>query len=180
MRENLSSGSWLSADGGIREEVTVAIENEGFTVEGRLHGPEISYAVRFDALWSIRQFLLFRDFDEPDLWLAVDKFGKWGEVNGSVRADMAGCNAVTLTSLLTANASAYLYSPLLRCLTAHGRMSDRMRQASINVDTLEIVVADDTTVERLPSGRWLVAQTEIELDDSGMVGDVPTSFTRIA
>jgi hypothetical protein len=179
MRENLSTASWLSADGGVREEVTVAFENEGFTVEGRLHGPEVSYAIRFDALWSIRQFLLFRDLDEPDLWLAVDKFGKWGEVNGSVRADMAGCNAITLSSLLTAQASAYLYSPTLRRLAAHGRMSDRMRQASINVDTLEIVVADDTTVERLPSGRWLVGQTEIELDDSGMVCDVPSSFTRI-
>jgi hypothetical protein len=180
MRENLATGSWLSADGGVREEVTVAFENEGFTVEGRLHGPEISYAIRFDALWSIRQFLLFRDVEEPDLWLAVDKFGKWGEVNGSVRADMAGCNAITLTSLLTAQASAYLYSPTLRRLTAHGRMSDRVREASVNVDTLEIVVADDATVERLPSGLWLIGQTEIDLDASGLVCDVPDSFTRIA
>jgi hypothetical protein len=179
MRENLAIGSWLSSDGGVREEVTVAFENEGFTVEGRLHGPEISYAARFDAMWSIRQFLLFRDLEEPDLWLAVDKFGKWGEVNGSVRADMAGCNALSLSSLLTPHASAYLYSPTLRRLTAHGLMSDRIRSASINVDTLEIAVADDTTVERLPTGGWLVGQTEIELDGSGLVGDVPSSFTRI-
>jgi hypothetical protein len=179
MRENLAIGSWLSSDGGVREEVTVAFENEGFTVEGRLHGPEISYAARFDAMWSIRQFLLFRDLEEPDLWLAVDKFGKWGEVNGSIRADMAGCNALSLSSLLTPHASAYLYSPTLRRLTAHGLMSDRIRSASINVDTLEIAVADDTTVERLPTGGWLVGQTEIELDGSGLVGDVPSSFTRI-
>jgi hypothetical protein len=180
MREVVAIGSWLSDDGGVRDDVSIVFENEGFTAEGRLHGPEVSYVIRFDATWAIRQFLLFRDVETPDLWLAVDKFGKWGEVNGSVRADMAGCNALGLSSLLTADASAYLRTPPIRRVSATGLMSDQLRRATINVDTLAIVVTPDTTLELLPSGRWLDHDLELTIDEFGLVGDVPGSFVRLS
>jgi hypothetical protein len=180
MREVVAIGSWLSDDGGVRDDVSVIFENEGFTAEGRLHGPDVSYVVRFDAAWSIRQFLLFRDVETPDLWLAVDKFGKWGEVNGSVRADLAGCNALGLSSLLTSDASAYLRTPPLRRMTTAGLMSERLRRASINVDTLAIVVAPDSDLELLPSGQWLDDGVELAIGDDGLVGDVPGAFVRLS
>ncbi len=30
----------------------------------------IHYVIRLSPTWQVRQFLLFRDLDEPDLWLA--------------------------------------------------------------------------------------------------------------
>jgi uncharacterized protein len=180
VREIVAMGSWLSNDSVIRDDVTVAFENEGFTAEGKLHGPDVSYVVRFDAVWNVRQFLLFRDIDDPDLWLAVDKFGRWGEVNGVIRADMAGCNALGLSSLLTPDASAFLRTPQLRRMAAAGVMSDRLRRATIDVDTLGIVVAPDSDIELLPNGNWLDVDIELALDETGLVRDVPGSFARLS
>ena len=44
----------------------------------------------------MRQFLLFRDLDEPDLWLATDGTGRWGEMNGAHRPELDGCYDVHL------------------------------------------------------------------------------------
>lgn len=179
MRSEIVTGSWLGGDGEIRDEVTVAFENAGYTVEGRLHGPDVSYVVRYDAEWSIRQFLLFRDMEEPDLWLGIDKFGGWGEMNGAVRPDLAGCTDIMLTSIATKEASGFLRSPALRRLIATGRMSGTARRAYVNVDTLEVTVTV-VEIDRLPSGAWLDDQVELELDANGLVGNVSGSFTRIS
>ncbi len=53
--------------------------------------------IRLSATWQVRQFLLFRDLDEPDLWLGADGTGRWGEMNGAHRHDLAGCTDVELT-----------------------------------------------------------------------------------
>ena len=39
----------------------------------------------------MRQFLLFRDLDDPDLWLGTDGAGRWGEINGAHRPELDGC-----------------------------------------------------------------------------------------
>ena len=46
--------------------------------------------VRLSPLWQVRQFLLFRDLDEPDLWFGTDGHGRWGEMNGAHRPDLDG------------------------------------------------------------------------------------------
>ena len=46
--------------------------------------------IRLSPTWQVRQFLLFRDLDEPDLWLGTDGNGRWGEVNGAHRPDLDG------------------------------------------------------------------------------------------
>ena len=52
--------------------------------------------LRLSATWHVRQFLLFRDLDEPDLWLGTDGAGRWGEMNGAHRPDLAGCTDIDL------------------------------------------------------------------------------------
>ena len=47
--------------------------------------------LRLSPTWRVRQFLLFRDLDEPDLWLATDGHDRWGEVNGAHRPELDGC-----------------------------------------------------------------------------------------
>ena len=57
----------------------------------------MQYALRLDPQWRVRQLLLFRDLDEPDLWLGHDGGGRWGEINGAHRPDLDGCVDVELS-----------------------------------------------------------------------------------
>lgn len=57
---------------------------------------QIQYVVRLSPMWEIRQFLLFRDLDEPDLWLGTDGQGRWGEMNGAHRPELDGCTDLAL------------------------------------------------------------------------------------
>jgi uncharacterized protein len=52
--------------------------------------------LRLAPTWHVRQFLLFRDLDDPDLWLAIDADHRWGEINGSYRNELDGCADVEL------------------------------------------------------------------------------------
>ena len=45
----------------------------------------------------MRQLLLFRDLDEPDLWLATDGHNRWGEMNGAHRPELDGCADIELS-----------------------------------------------------------------------------------
>ena len=47
-------------------------ENEGWTISGQVARERVQYVVRLSASWQVRQFLLFRDLEDPDLWLATD------------------------------------------------------------------------------------------------------------
>ena len=57
---------------------------------------QIQYVVRLSPMWEIRQFLLFRDLEEPDLWLGTDGQGRWGEMNGAHRPELDGCTDLAL------------------------------------------------------------------------------------
>jgi hypothetical protein len=59
-------------------------------------------------------------------------------------------------------------------------MSDRLRRATIDVDTLAIVVTSDSDIELLPNGNWLDIDIELALDETGLVSDVPGSFVRLS
>ena len=80
---------WDGWDGQASEELTLRWENEAWTASGLVTGENIQYVVRLSPLWEVRQFLLFRDLDEPDLWLGTDGI-RWGEVNGSHREELTG------------------------------------------------------------------------------------------
>jgi hypothetical protein len=79
--------SWSTWDGDHRETLSLAWENEAWTAVGRVGRERVEYVLRLAPTWHVRQFLLFRDLDDPDLWLAIDARHRWGEINGSYRTE---------------------------------------------------------------------------------------------
>ena len=76
--------------------VDLTWENEGWTANGTIGADDATFVVRMSAQWVVQQFLLFRDMDEPDLWLATDGHGRWGEMNGAHRTELDGCIDIDL------------------------------------------------------------------------------------
>ena len=85
---------WDPWNGGEGEEVVVRWDNEAWTVSGHSMAERVQWVLRLSPLWQIRQFLLFRDLEMPDLWLGTDGGGRWGEVNGAHRPDLDGATDV--------------------------------------------------------------------------------------
>jgi hypothetical protein len=81
---------WAAWEGDDVEVTDLRWENEGWTVSGQVSRERVQYVVRLSATWQVRQFLLFRDLDDPDLWLATDGTARWGEMNGAHRAELDG------------------------------------------------------------------------------------------
>jgi hypothetical protein len=67
---------WNTWDHEHLETLTLRWENEGWTATGDVGREAITYVLRLSATWHMRQFLLFRDLDEPDLWLGADGTGR--------------------------------------------------------------------------------------------------------
>ncbi|NDF68668.1 MAG: hypothetical protein EB143_04020 [Actinobacteria bacterium] len=74
--------AWTAADGG-ESSLEVRFENEGWTVQGSLGTDDAQFVMRLSATLVVQQFMLFRDMEEPDLWLGRDRSGRWGEINGA-------------------------------------------------------------------------------------------------
>jgi hypothetical protein len=85
---------WRTWDHAHLETLVLRWENEGWTATGEVGREAVTYVVRLSATWQVRQFLLFRDLDQPDLWLGTDGAGRWGEVNGAHRPDLDGCTDI--------------------------------------------------------------------------------------
>lgn len=84
------TAQWQAWDGDHIEVLTLSWDNEGWTASGQVGLHDVQYVVRLSPFWQVRQFLLFRDLDEPDLWIGTDGHGRWGEVNGAHRVDLDG------------------------------------------------------------------------------------------
>src|SRR5687768_13026964 len=82
---------WSTWDGSHGESFTLTWENEAWTATGTVERESVQYVIRLSPTWQVRQFLLFRDLEQPDLWLAIDKRHKWGEMNGSYRPELDRC-----------------------------------------------------------------------------------------
>ena len=87
---------WQTWDDEHIETLTLRWENEGWTASGEVGRERIHYVIRLSPTWQVRQFLLFRDLDEPDLWLATDGHARWGEMNGAHRPELDGCHDIDL------------------------------------------------------------------------------------
>jgi uncharacterized protein len=96
MREREHEAEWISVDGRTHERLRVGWESGGWTADGTIAGLDVQYVMRFDDRWRVRQFMLFRDLEDPDLWLASDGAGRWGEMNGAHRPDLDGCRDLTM------------------------------------------------------------------------------------
>lgn len=188
---------WTAARGG-GESLLLRFENEGWTAEGSVdtgeEGRGFQYVMRLSATWHLQQMLLFRDLDEPDLWLANDGRGKWGEMNGAVRRELGGCDDVDL--LL----SPFTATMGVRRLELGVGQSRDVESATVDTETLAIervrlryerIDVDRWTVTRLdvyddlfPASATSAAENdstiiEFAVDEFGLALDLPGRFSRV-
>lgn len=173
---------WATWAGDGEETTTILWENEGFTVSGQVSDAtdreHIHYVLRISPTWQVRQFLLFRDLEEPDLWLATDGSGRWGEMNGAHRTELDGCYDIDLACTPFTNTLPIRRLPLLEGHSAE------LPVVYVNPETLEVrpMVQRYT---RLGSHRWRYESVEsgftaeLEVDEFGLVIDYPTLFRRL-
>lgn len=169
---------WTTWDGDGEETTSIRWENEGFTVAGLVSRERVEYVLRLSASWQVRQFLLFRDLDEPDLWLATDGHGRWGEMNGAHRTELDGCYDIDLACTPFTNTLPIRRLPLL---VGH---SAELPVVYVDPESLEVrpVVQRYT---RLDTHRWRYESVasgyaaDLEVDAHGLVLDYPGEFRRV-
>lgn len=174
------SARWRRWELDDEETLTLRWENEGWTATGELGRERATYVVRLSPTWAVRQFLLFRDLDEPDLWLGTDGAGRWGEVNGAHRTDLDGCAGIHLPS------TPFSHTLVIRSTPLEVGDSAELPLASIDVETLGVTPIRQRYV-RSSDRRWTVGtahrdaiddEVELTVDDFGLPLDVPERFRR--
>jgi len=165
---------------GASHHSTVALrwENEGWTAEGTLGIDNAQFVLRLSAGWVVQQCLLFRDLDEPDLWLGTDSHGRWGEINGAHRTELDGCTDIDFVNTPFTNCIPIRRLPLL---VGH---SAKISVAVIDIETLGITKKTQQYTKVSPN-TWryfsVAANCEVEarVDEFGFVVDEPNSFQRV-
>jgi hypothetical protein len=182
VRERETSAEWSGWDGAGHEVLTVGWESGGWTADGVVSGTVahsgIHYVVRVDQDWHLRQFLLFRDDPEPDLWLGVDPAGRWGEMNGAHRPELDGCTDVDLSCTPFTNTL-----PIRRLQFLAEGDAVELVVARVDHETLGIV-PERQRYTRLGALRWRYEDesgftAELEVDADGLVLDYPGLFRRL-
>ena len=173
---------WATWDGTAEENLDVRWENEGWTVSGVVGRERVQYIVRLNATWQMRQFLLFRDLEEADLWLATDGTARWGEMNGAHRVELDGCYDVALSC------TPFTTTLPIRRLPLHVGDTAELSVALVDVETLEVRPVR-RRYTRLDERRWAVTDLEddapssepleVEVDQFGVVVDEPGRFRRV-
>ena len=160
------------------EHLTLSWDNEAWTVSGIVQSHNVQYVMRLSASWQVRQFLLFRDMDEPDLWIGNDGGGRWGEMNGAHRPELDGCVDIALACTPFTNTIA------IRRLALHVGDAAEIIVATVDVETLDIQPVTQR-YSRLDTHRWRLEQTatgesiEFDVDEFGLVIDYPSRFRRV-
>jgi len=169
---------WHTWDQDGNETLALRWENEGWTATGEVGREAVTYVIRLSATWQVSQFLLFRDMDEPDLWLGTDGSGRWGEMNGAHRPDIDGCTDIHLPCTPFTNTL-----PIRRLRLDIGDSADVLA-ASVDVETLGVVRVKHR-YRRLGTRRFEHSvlgsdiNTEFDIDEYGLVHDLPDQFRRI-
>jgi len=172
------AASWQTWDGEGNESFDIRWENEAWTASGVVERERIQYVMRLNASFQVRQFILFRDLEEPDLWLATDGSSRWGEMNGAHRPDLDGCYDLLLTCTPFT-----LSLPIRRLPLLVGHTAD-ITVARIDVETLE-VLPEHQRYTRDDTHRWTVTlldtgdQVSFDVDEHGLAGDVEGAFRRL-
>lgn len=137
------------------------------------------YVLRISATWHVSQFLLFRDLEDPDLWLGTDGHGRWGEMNGDHRIDLDGCvdldlDCTPFTSILP-----------IRRNSLHVGDSVELAVVAVDVEKLDLQPGR-RRYTRLEPRRWQVdfldtGTTQLfEVDEFGLPLDHPDGFCRLS
>jgi len=168
---------WDPWNGGEGEEVVVRWDNEAWTVSGHSMAERVQWVLRLSPLWQIRQFLLFRDLEMPDLWLGTDGGGRWGEVNGAHRPDLDGATDVIV------GCSGFDHTPLLRRAPLSVGEGISSRVVRVDTETLGLVVVEHTACRIAPT-TWEITDTatgdsqRLEVDHHGIPTDVDGVYRR--
>lgn len=169
---------WTDLGGVLAEHASLRWENEAWTVETTLAAVQSQAVLRVSAGWQVRQMLLFRDLPEPDLWLATDGGGRWGEVNGAHRDDLDGCTELAVVGSVVSHVPSLRRLPLLVSHTAE------MRVAVVDPDSLSVVPAT-WRYHRTGEHRWQVDQAtggapwQFDVDHHGLPLDVAPDRRRV-
>lgn len=167
---------WVTADGEHGETLTLTWENEAWTAAGRVEREQIEYVIRLSPLWQVRQFLLFRDLAEPDLWLGTDGAGRWGEINGAHRVDLDGAFDIAV------ECTPFTHSlPIRRLPIAVGEAAE-LSVLTIDVETLGVVptvVAYERTGTRSWRRHRHGTTTDFDVDEHGLPLDIAGEFERV-
>jgi hypothetical protein len=172
-RELAVAAEWSGWDGEGLEVLHLGWESGGWTADGVVGGDaDVHYVIRLDERWKLRQFLLFRDLPEPDLWLGVDPAGRWGEINGARRPELDRCVDIDIA------VTPFSATPAIRRLRIEVGDTAEVRAARVDTDTLAVepVVV---TYERLALDRWRRDGVELVVDEHGLVTDDPGRFRRL-
>jgi uncharacterized protein len=174
--------AWATVGDDHGERVTLRWENEAWTAATSLTRERVELVIRLSPLWMVRQALLFRDLDEPDLWLGTDGHGHWGEINGAHRIELDG--SVDVTVAARGNAiSAFVHTVPVRRLPVDVGGSFDTRVVEIDVETLglERVLR---TYRRVDAAAWEVSQPDgvvcVTVDEYGLPVDIDGHFRRVA
>lgn len=172
---------WATLGGEHEERVALRWENEAWTAASSLSRERIELVVRLSPLWQVRQVLLFRDVEQPDLWLGTDGHGHWGEVNGAHRTELDGVSDVAVV-LDGEPISAFVHTVPVRRLPVDVGGSFDTRVAEIDVETLG-VESVLRTYRRVDDEAWEVAHggavTALTVDRYGLPVDVAGRFRRV-
>ena len=168
---------WTTWDGSDDEVTDFRWENEGWTISGLVSRERVQYVLRLSASWQVRQFLLFRDLDDPDLWLATDGTARWGEMNGARRIELDGCYDIDLPC------TPFTSTLPIRRLTLQVGDDVELPVVGVDVETLEARAVIHRYM-RLGTHRWAFARdddsVEFDVDKHGLVIDYPGMFRRIS
>jgi hypothetical protein len=169
------STSWATWDGEHTEHLSLRWENEAWTASGSVGREQVEYVIRLSPLWRLRQFLLFRDLDEPDLWLGTDGRGRWGELNGAHRPELDGATDIVLPI------TPFTHSLPIRRLALRVGDAAELSVIEIDVETLGTVpklVIYERTAER----TWTITDDQatvmFEVDQYGLPCDIDNNFRR--
>lgn len=170
--------TWCAWDGRPASTVDLRWENEGWTAQVALDADAATAVIRLSAGWMVQQMLLFRDMAEPDLWLATDGRGRWGEMNGAHRTELDGCVDIDFLNTPFTN------SIITHRLPLHVGHSADLNVITIDVETLQVSPVphrytrlDETTWEytSLSSG----GQRQAVVDEYGFVINEDDTFRRV-
>lgn len=168
---------WSTWDRAHVEELELRWDNEAWTAAGRVGRERIEYVIRLSPFWHVRQFLLFRDLSEPDLWLGTDGQGRWGEMNGAHRPDLDGSRDLGLSC------TPFTYTLPIRRLPLDIGDAIELPILTVDVETLAATPVVHVYERRGPH-TWRVSaegdRVEFDVDEHGVALDVAGAFRRVA
>jgi hypothetical protein len=162
--------TWVSPAGDTVEQVSLRWDNEAWTAIGYLAEQRAQYVIRLSPLWHVRQLLLFRDLERPDLWLGTDGHGRWGEINGVHRPELDGAHDVTIAGAV------FPHSLLVRRLSLEVGAVTHVSVLVVDAETLAVEPIRHR-YERSGAQCWTVAAGGAEaitfgIDEHGLVRSV--------